>query len=164
MKEIKEIRTIEEVVGYEAYDGTKFVDKTECEKYEKMTAEEAIENKFRNLTVAMFEEYDMTNNGCDEYVGSGVNEGFGIALVKIKDENDFNICKAFKNLHYPTAKNTFTEDMIGKEILVLVTSDYFGENKESGKWTYDNCWVFGTVEDQIKKYEEKLREAIKGGD
>ena len=33
MKEIKEIRTIEEVVGYEAYDGTKFVDKTECEKY-----------------------------------------------------------------------------------------------------------------------------------
>ena len=162
MREIIKTRTIEEVIGYEAFDGTTFADKAECEKYEKLTAEQAIENKFKNLTVAMFEEYEMTNNGCDEYVGGGVNEGFGVALVKIKDENDFNICKAFQNLYYPTAKNSFTEDMIGKEVLVLVSSDYYVGNQESGEWTYDNCWVFGTIEDQIKKYEEKLRAAIKG--
>ena len=165
MKEIKEIRTIEEVVGYEAFDGTKFVDKTECEKYEKMTAEEAIKKNFAKLVVAMAEEDDDITKAntphTEEFIGAGVGEGYGLALVRIKDENDVNICNAYKKLVCPKYGKEFTNDMIGKDIIVGVTYDYYEGNREDGNWEYENCWVFGTIEYQIALYASRLKEAFK---
>lgn len=162
MREIKETRMIEEVVGYEAYDGTRFTSKEECRKYEDLTAKDAIIKKFSNLIVAMAEEdEDITKAntcGAEDFVGSGVGEGCGLALVRIKDENDLYICNAYSEI--TSGKNRFTEDMIGKEILVCVTDNYYGKNKITGNWNFNNCYVYGTIEDQIALYTKRLREAF----
>ena len=159
MKEIKTTRTIEEVTGYEAFDGTKFTDKRECEKYEKLTAEEAIDKRFLKLIVAMFEELAFTDKV--NLVGSGIGEGNGVVVVKIKDEDDLNIAKAFQKIHQPGTKRNFTEDMIGKEILVYITGDYYITEQENGDWNIDSCWIYGTVEDQIRAFAIGLKEVIK---
>lgn len=166
MKEIKEIRTIEEVVGYEAFDGTRFVDKDECIKYEKLTAEDVIKRKFADLIVVIVEEDEAITRGnyCDvEFVGSGCGEGNGLALVRIKDENDFNICNAYNKLMHPKIVHDeygFTKDMIGKDVIVLVTNDYCGDNKETGNWELNFCMVYGTVEEQIRLYARRLKAAF----
>ena len=164
MREIKETRTIEEVVGYEAYDGTRFADKTECEKYEKLTAEEAIINHFKKLIVKIAEEEDITkaeHTGCEDFVGSGCGGGYGIALVRIKNEDDVNICNAYKKLVEPNSEKEFTNDMIGKEILVYVTDEYYNHNQETGDWEYNICWIYETIEYQIALYTKRIREAFK---
>lgn len=162
MREIKETRMIEEVVGYEAYDGTRFTSKEECRKYEDLTAKDAIIRKFSNLIITMVEEdEDITKAntyGAEEFVGSGVGEGYGLALIRIKDENDLNICNAYSNLFRNEDK--FTEDMIGKEIIVGVTAYYCGDHKINGDWKFEYCTVWGTVEDQIALYTKRLREAF----
>lgn len=164
MKEIKETRTIVEVVGYEAYDGTRFVDKAECEKYEKLTAEEAIKENFVKLIVKMVEEDEDITRGnyirSEEYIGAGVGEGNGYALVRIKDEDDVNICNAYKKLVKHNYGKQFTNDMIGKDIIVFVSDDYYGDNKETGKWTLEYCWVYGTVEEQIEIYSKRVYKAF----
>ena len=160
MKEIKEIRTIEEIVGYEAYDGTRFADKEECMKYEKLTAEKAIKDKFKKLIVGMIEELDFCDKG-PAYLGSGCGEGMGYALVQIKDEADLNICNAYRELIKYHGERTFTEDMIGKEVLVIVTDDYYYSNRESGDWELEECYIYGTIEEQIKIYTDRLN-SIKG--
>ena len=159
MKEIKETRMIEEVVGYEAYDGTRFADRRECEKYEKLTAEEAINKAFSNLIVAMFEEDDFTQCG-DSFIGSGVGEGCGIAVIKMKTEDDVNKANAFQHMHHRSAQKHFTTDMIGKEILVYISSDFYDTKQDTGTWSLDSCWIYGTVEDQVATFERRLRELI----
>lgn len=163
MKEIKETRTIVEVVGYEAYDGTRFADKAECEKYEKLTAEEAIINNFEKLIVKIAEEEDITkaeHADCEEFVGAGCGGGYGIALVRIKNEDDVNICNAYKKLVKPDYGKEFTNDMIGKEILVYIADEYYDDNKATGDWEYNTCWIYGTIEDQIALYTKRIREAF----
>ena len=157
MKEIKKTRTIEEVVGYEAIDGTVFTNREECEKYEKLTAEEAIKNNFRKLIIGMEEEYKFCNpEGKMSFLGAGCGEGFGFALVKIQNENDFNVCNAYCKLVSPSTPYQFTKDMIGKEILVNVTDDYYSYNRENNTWRLNDCYVYGTIERQIEIYTERL--------
>lgn len=156
MREIMTIRTIEEVVGYEAFDGTKFESKDECEKYEKLTAEGAIKEKFKKLFVGMIEESEMIWGGKKVFVGGGCGDGNGYALVRIKNENDLNICKAFYKITKDKSPREFTEDMIGKEIIVCVTDEYYESNRTNGEWDLTECYVDGTIEDNIETYKSRL--------
>lgn len=164
MREINEMRTIMVVVGYEACDGTEFTNKEECEEYEKMLNGQIIISNFAKLVVKMVEEDDGITKAntpdATDFVGSGVGSGYGLALVEIKNENDVSFCNAYKNLVNAKHGKPFTNDMIGKHIIVGVTYDYYGDNRENGDWKYETCWIYGTIEDQIALYAKRLREAF----
>lgn len=112
MKEIKTTRTIEEVTGYEANDGTVFKTKEECEKYEQ-TARAVIRNNFKRLMVG--EEF------CEasiwERFGYG-SEEYMLAVIDVKNEEDF---KAVQMLcEFEKCGQVKAKDFIGKRILVNV--------------------------------------------
>ena len=62
MKAITNVKTVEEIVGYEACDGTRFTTKEECQKYEN-TAEAVIKGRFKKLVVKEMVGSDITHCG-----------------------------------------------------------------------------------------------------
>lgn len=155
MREIIKTRTIEEVVGYEACDGTRFDTKEECEKYEKIAVRAVIVELFKKLVVNYIEEATITNWG-DGFAGSGVGEDWYYALVKINNEADLDVLRMYKELTRPTANQEITEDLIGKEIIVGIGARRYENGKNCDEFLFDNCWIYGTIEDQIKLYTESL--------
>ena len=110
MKEIKWTRTIEEVVAYEANDGTRFNSKEECEKYEE-TAKSVIFNEFKQLMVGEpFSESSIWEN-----FGYG-SEEFQLAVIEIKNVDDLHIANMFAEVY--KYGFTFTNDHIGKRLLI----------------------------------------------
>ena len=89
MKELKITKTIEEVNGYEAFDGKIFKEKEECEKYER-SAYGVITKEFEQLFVGeRFPECHIW----EEY-GYG-SEEFEMAIIDIKDEKDLFIANKY---------------------------------------------------------------------
>lgn len=110
MKEIKRTRTIEEVTGYEAEDGTVFKTKEECEKYES-TAKVVVYKAFKELMVdgKPFAECNIW-----EDFGYG-SEEFDLAVIEIKDETDLEIANRYYELN---GGFNISKDFIGKKVLV----------------------------------------------
>lgn len=157
MRELKETKTIEVTIGYEAIDGTVFTDKEECERYEKITADVIIKDRFKKMIVNYIEECEITKiNTEDEYIGAGCGEDNYVALVKINDEKDLDTLKLYKELVRPRTNQTITEDYIGKEVLVYIGERVYEKGEYKDEFDFDNCWVFGTIEDNIKRYTENL--------
>jgi len=157
MKAITNVKTVEEIVGYEACDGTRFTTKEECQKYEN-TAEAVIKDRFKKLVVKEMEGIDITSEG-GAYVGAGVEEDWYYALVEIKDENDLKAAQMYHALEgCRSGKYGFDETMIGKRVIVGIGSGIYPMPEEGGKCAYDNSYVYGTIEDQVKKFEEAIRQ------
>ena len=154
MEIIKETRTVEEIKGYKAYDGTVFKDKEECEKYEN-TANAIIINRFKQLVIKELEGCVITQWG-DSFAACGCDEDWYYALVEIKNENDLTIAQMYQKIT-GYSKHGFTEDMIGKRVIVSIGTGIYPRPTEGSQCCYDNCYVYGTIEDQVKLYEEKLR-------
>ncbi len=111
MKELKCTKTIEEITGYEADDGTRFKTKEECERYEQ-SAYCAVWNSFRSLFVgAEFEECRFFDN-----FGYG-SEEFMYAIVEIKNANDVITANMFSKLTASSAHVTWSNEDIGKKFL-----------------------------------------------
>lgn len=146
MKEIKTVETVEKIVGYEACDGRKFEDKEQCLKYEK-TATAVITADFRKRVVNVMELIKITDEGAVPFCEIG--EGWYVALVKIQNHDDLKVCNMFSQLQ--RNKNMFTEDMIGKSVFVSI-----GSGSGNGGYEFDNCWVYGTVEECVEKYRNAL--------
>lgn len=157
MKEIKRERIVFDVIGYEAVDGTQFDSKEECEKYEKITAKAVIIDRFKKLVVNYIEEAQITCLG-DSFVGSGGGENYYLALVKIENEKDLDTLRMYKELAYPRSPQQINEDLIGKEIIVGIGEiRYDYENKGyCNEFDFDNCWIYGTIEEQIELYTKQL--------
>ena len=155
MKAITNVKTVEEIVGYEACDGTRFTTKEECEKYEN-TATAVIKGRFKKLVVKEMEGMDITSEGC-AYVGAGVEEDWYYALVAIKDENDLKAAQMYHALEGFNGKHGFDETMIGKKVIVGIGTGKYPMPEEGSKCEYDNSYVYGTIEDQVKKFEEAIR-------
>lgn len=64
MKEIKETRTVEELKGYEAFDGTFFRNETECKNYES-SAVGVLLQKLDKVKIKDTDLYDLFD-GCEE--------------------------------------------------------------------------------------------------
>lgn len=146
MKEIKTVETVEKIVGYEACDGRKFEDKEQCLKYEK-TATAVITADFRKRIVNIMEEIKVTGEGDVPFTEIG--EDWYVARVKLENHEDLNVCNMYSQLQ--RNKNMFTEDMIGKEVLVSIGSSIRG-----GEYAFDNCWVYGTLDECVEKYRKGL--------
>lgn len=115
MKEIKVTKTIEEVTGYEANDGTWFKTAEECKKYEE-SAEGVINTQFRQLVVG-----DVFTETCiwEDY-GFG-NDEWEMCVIEIKDVNDLEIANRYYKLH---CCNLIDKSYIGQKILVHLGSKY----------------------------------------
>lgn len=114
MKAITTTKTIEEIKGYEASDGTFFKDKAECEKYEG-TCKCVIMKEFKELVIGECTEFSILDAGSDES---------GYYIVKINDSHDVEVVNKAIHFFYKNAK-LLTSDVIGKEVMVYV--DYDGE-------------------------------------
>ena len=146
--EVKKItKTVEEVVGYVAYDGTEFKDRDECCKYEG-TAKAIIHKRFKELVVRDIVGIDLADEG-SAYVCAGIDECWHYALVRIKDENDLKAAQMYKELEQKSAIRDFTTNDIGCDLIVGI-----GEN-------YDYCWIYGTFEECIDNFRKAMSKFYK---
>lgn len=139
MKEIKRERTIEEVVGYEAFDGKTFKDKEECEKYEQ-SAESVITKEFEKLFVGkrfpecyIWEDYGY---GSDEYE---------MAIIYIKDETDLHIANRYYAFHNNKAE-LINRSYVGKKVLVCLGCRFDRDCNPCPK----------TLEELVKEFEKQM--------
>lgn len=154
MEIIKETRMVEEIKGYKAYDGTIFESKEECKKYES-TANAVIINRFKQLVVKELEGCEITDWG-NGLVGIGTDEDWYYALVEIKNESDLMTAQMYQKIS-GCGKHGFTEDMIGKRVVVSIGGGIYPRPKNGSQCMYNECFVYGTIEEQVKLYEERLR-------
>ena len=141
MKELKRTRTIEEITGYEAFDGKTFSTKEECEKYEK-TAYGGLGKELRKI---MVNEDEFAECSIWEDYGYG-SEDFYMAVLDIKTEDDlFAVNRYFEFVSKGDA-TPIDKEYIGKRILV------------SMGYTYDrNVSPYPrTKEDLMKQFECNL--------
>lgn len=134
MKEIKRTRTIEEVIGYEANDGTQFGSKEECEKYED-SAKSAIREMFLNRCVCgkPFIECSIFEN-----FGYG-GEEYEYVIMELKNVEDVKIATMFAGMY----NSKFSVDLnqyIGKRVLVGIGFVFD---------SYDKDFVIRGTEDEL---------------
>ena len=148
MKEIKDVRMIEEIRGYEANDGTFFKSKEECEKYEG-TAKAVITAEFNRLVVGNeFSEYlffEGFGSGCDD---------FDMAIIDIKDADNLHKVNMLCALH---KMDQITSDYIGKRVLVSLG---YGRGFDCNLYPRTEEELIEGFKAQIKKYfhpEDKER-------
>lgn len=141
MKVVEVEKTIKEVTGYTADDGTFFKDKEECEKYER-TANAVIRSRFHKLFVGdSFLESDI-------YKGYGY-EDFNMAVIQLKNEDDVKAANMYINIIKglnTNKKDGFTLDDVGKRILV-------GFNDVCGE---DCLYTYGTQEELVEKFRKNI--------
>lgn len=140
MKEIKNTRTIEEVICYEAEDGTRFKNKEECETYEN-TAKSVIFNEFKQLMVGEpFSECSIW-----EKYGYG-GEEFELAVIEIKNADDLHTANMFAKAY--GYGYVFPNEMIGKR--VLVNLGYCG--------SYGDCNINPRTEEElVEDFKKNLK-------
>ena len=146
--EVKKItKTVEEVVGYIAYDGTEFKDRNECCKYEE-TARAIIHKRFKELIVKDIVGIDLADYG-SAYVCAAIDECYHYALVRIKNENDLKVAQMYKELEHKGAERDFTTSYIGHDLIVGI-----GER-------YDCCYIYGTFEECIDNFRKAMNKFYK---
>ena len=136
MKEIKTIRTIEEVTGYEAMDGTIFRSKGECEKYES-SAEAAAKTAAWHYLVADRTSYNLIRD-----------DDQGFYIFDIPNVKALEIILHWAHLANVDKVERITADLIGKRICIMWT-----------EWDVPFvCKEFLTEESMIAWYTECIRE------
>ena len=136
MKEIKNTKTIEEVIAYEASDGKRFYDKAESEKYEK-SAKCAVNNAFNDLVVHTGCELDFGGDwlGCEDHL---------VYRVHIKNAEDLKIANMYMMMRNCYETNVFPTSYIGKDVLVL-SSTY-------DEWDY----CIGTYDEVVEMFTKGI--------
>ena len=138
MKEIKETKTVEEIVAYEATDGTRFRDAEQCKAYEK-TAKAVIKTRFmqlikRKTNIDCLGNVPLVESGSDWIVG----------IVRLESASDVMSANMWFEIIGSTRK--FTDDMIGKDIVV-------------GFDAYDDwAYLYGTIDECVDAYKNALTE------
>lgn len=124
MKEIKVTRTIEEVTGYEASDGTYFKTKEECEKYEQ-SAKAAITKMFADICVKPDggDEWCFRECSIFENFGYGSEEYFYV-IADIKSESELKIANMYCDMHAGKYGRKLGTEYIGKRVLIAIGSEY----------------------------------------
>ena len=146
MKAITVTKTIEEVQGYEASDGTFFTSKEECEKYEK-TAKAVISARFKKLIVRDRPMFKVTGDGSIPFTECG--EECTVGVVRLNSSEDVMAAQMYmKTTGY--GGRDFDESMIGKDILCFL-----------GCCGDEYCVVYGTVDECVERYRKGLESLLK---
>lgn len=143
MKELKTTKVVEEIIGYEAFDGEVFKSKEECMKYEG-TANAVIKRNFmENVVVRKLEVCEVTKYGVAFLFADGGEDWFA-ALVRIKNETDLQYAQMFQENVHPGLNRKFTPDDIGKDLIISLGF----EN--------DCCYVYGTIDECIENFKKAI--------
>ena len=105
MKEIIKEKIVKEVVGYKAFDGEIFDNKSMCEKHEMEIAEE----KLMKLVVGETNETALFSNGCEDDI---------LYIVAINTKEDMKIAEIFNSVFSPGKFPIFRESDLGKEVII----------------------------------------------
>ena len=142
MKTITREKVVAEIVGYEAYDGTRFDSEKECKEYEN-SWRQIIKRRFCDLVVAQ-------TNICD-LLGIGTEEDL-VLCVLLKDKTDVDYANQYMNIDAITYCALFSDDDIGKEVFVYTTYDW--------EWM-TRLGTFDEIVDKMKANIEYVKEKKK---
>ena len=127
MKENKVARTVYDI-HYEATDGTKFVNREECEKYEQ-TAKAIIRTRFLKLVVNEGTEYHYFNVGSDDD---------SVYAVKLNSREDADTVLAYyyitnpsvleeNNIYYKERAVEYVETALKEQDIIFIGENYDGD-------------------------------------
>lgn len=143
MKEIK--KTVETVTGYEAFDGTQFTEKEQCEAYES-TALNVVLARLKKLVIKELYENEIFENQ-----GYG-SEEYQYWVMDIKDKADVDLFNQFR--YFTSGGTEMTDDYIGKRVLVGTGYCY-------DAFKYRSLYIKGTYDEMIEQYKKDLEKVFK---
>lgn len=113
MKEIKKLKTkAEEIIKWEAIDGTIFSDKEECEKYEE-SALCILKARLKKITVNVGDAWDLMG-GYDDH---------SVWAIKMNTREDVQTVEQFMLLTHSWWSELFKEDFIDKVEKAFLNND-----------------------------------------
>ena len=139
MKEQKITRTIEEVNGYIADDGTWFKNKEQCLEYEA-SAKMVVYNMVKEKMIGKTDIQNLFGEG---------DPDSDVEIFLVDSMNTLELLNRYVYLYtYDKKENLVPTDMIGKKIIFC--------------WSYDKdyCWCKGTIEDVLKEIRESYEKVI----
>ena len=136
MKEIKTTRTIEEVTGYEAFDGTRFGEREECKKYEE-SAEGVLKARVQQYKIGETTIYGLLDEGCDDC---------GVDIYSVPDADVAQALSQYISV-VTREKPILLDEYVGKEIIIF--------------WSYDHdyAWIRsidGIIEGIRNNYQKAI--------
>lgn len=139
MREVKRTRTIEEVTGYEATDGTYFTTKEECKKYEE-SALGVLAGRITKYRIGETTIYGLLDEGSDDC---------GVDIYRIPDADAAQSIAQYVVLQ--TRDNTYStmfDKYIGKEVIIM--------------WGYDHDWAgVSTLEELLDTIKSNYDSVVK---
>ena len=139
MKEQKITRTIEEINGYIADDGTWFKRKEDCHEYEA-SAKMVVYNMVKEKIIGKTNILGLFSEGCEDC---------DVEIYSVDSMNTVELLNRYIYLYtYDKKDNLITTEMIGHKIIIC--------------WSYDKdyCWCKGTIEDILKEIRENYEKVI----
>lgn len=137
-------KTVEQITGYRATDGTEFKEKEECVKYEQ-TCKCVIMSAYQKLVKGTISEYDLIGfTGCDD---------FYYDIVKPENADELEILNKALKFNYSGSSLT-DSSLIGK--VLLVGKDY--EDCLTG-WTGDLSRLIDEINENVNKVLTKEENA-----
>lgn len=145
MKEIQVTET-KQVTKYQASDGTIFLDKAECDKYEQ-SALGMLMAKYKPLVVKTINEYDLF----DEHGSADVI----IDIVKPTSEKDVDTIMQIAMImcctHYKEIRNSYMDKTMNKLRRALDKNDYIFISRDCAGEVF---YVHSSLQDTIQKILE----------
>lgn len=138
MKKITE--TFEKTIGYEAFDGTRFLSEEQCCKYEGK-AVNIVYKRLLKLVVKTCNEYDMF---CIFGLGS---EDYNWLVLDIKDKADIETIELFSQ--FTARPITVDEKYIGKRVIMA-----YGCSCDAHEYRYPN--IYGTFDEVVDKFRTQM--------
>lgn len=171
MREIKVTKTIEEVKGYEAFDGKIFSSEVECKKYES-SAYAVIRKQLNEIAISVDGGIHNTFAECEIYENYGYgSEEFEYMIVDIKNEEDLRVVNQY--YEFIKAEDGLKEDVvkrlevpkeyIGKRVMINIGFDY-DKSTSARPMTMDELITLFTKDIRSFFYPEKTIKEKKGND
>ena len=139
MKVQKITRTIEEINGYIADDGTWFKREEDCKEYEA-SAKMVVYNMVKEKMIGKTSIYGLLGEG---------DEDCDVEIFSVDSVNTLELLNRYVYLYtYDKKENLITTDMIGHKIIIC--------------WSYDKdyCWCKGSIEDVLNDIKANYEKAI----
>lgn len=138
MRENKITRTVEEVNGYYADDGTWFREKDECKKYEE-SAKMVVFKMIKDKMIAKTNIYNLLGEG---------SEDDAVEIFKVDSLETVELLNRYTTLSTYDKTAPFASDMIGKDIII--------------QWNYERDWCYchDTIDDLLLKIKGNYEKAI----
>lgn len=141
MKKITETKTIEEVKGYEANDGTFFKDADECKKYEESA---------KGIIMARLKQYKIYEGDHDDLYDDLSCE-CRLEIYDIRDAEASKTVAQYMNIESGDNSEVLLDKYIGQKLIVF--------------WNYDHdyCW-WNTIDEFVDGMKTAYNRMIADGE